>query len=63
MSYVIPDITFYKVDEDGNDIVDEYGNLILFEPKRKVFKDRWEQLEHLTKGCDDSDFQLINKEV
>ena len=58
MSYVIADITFYKVDEDGNDIVDADGKLILFEPKG-----RWKQLEHLTEGCDDSDFQLINKEV
>tara|TARA_R100000664_G_C2756820_1_gene144803 strand:+ start:922 stop:1107 length:186 start_codon:yes stop_codon:yes gene_type:complete len=57
MSYVIADITFYKVDEDGNDIVDADGKLILFEPKG-----RWKQLEHLTEGCDDSDFQPIHKE-
>ena len=58
MSYLIADITFYKVDEDGNDILDADGNVMLFRPKG-----RWKQLEYLTDGCDDSDFQPIHKEV
>ena len=58
MGYVIVEITFSKYDEDGNQVLDVDGNPMLFEPKG-----RWKQLEYLTDGCDDSDFQLINKEV
>jgi len=57
MSYVIADITFYKVDEDGYSKRDADGNLMLFRPKG-----RWKHLEYLTDGCDDSNFQPIHEE-
>ena len=47
MSYLVYDIKFYKVDDDGEEIKDAKGNTKIFEPEG-----RWKDLEYL---CDDKD--------
>ena len=54
MTYLIADITFYKVDEDGEEIKDKKGNIKLFTPKG-----RWKDLEYLCEDRDDSSFEEI----
>jgi len=54
MTYLIADITFYKVDEDGEEIKDKNGNIKLFTPKG-----RWKDLEYLTEDKDDDNFKEI----
>ena len=54
MSYLIYDIKFYKVDEDGEEIKDTNGNTRLFEPKG-----RWKNLEYLCEDTDDDNFEEV----
>ena len=54
MTYLIHEITFYKVDEDGNEVTDAKGNIKLYEPKG-----RWKDLEYLTEDRDDDSFEEI----
>lgn len=54
MVYLIHDIVFYKVDEDGNEIKDAKGNVKLYKPKG-----RWKSLEYLTEDLDDDNFTEI----
>ena len=46
MTYSIAEITFIKVDENGEEIKDKNGNIKLFTPKG-----RWKDLEYL---CEES---------
>ena len=55
MSYLIYDIKFYKVDEDGEEVKDAKGNTKLFEPKG-----RWKDLEYLCEDKDDDNFKEIS---
>ena len=54
MSYLIYDIKFYKVDEDGEEVKDINGNTRLFEPKG-----RWKNLEYLCEDTDDDNFKEV----
>ena len=54
MTYLIAEITFYKVDEDGEEIKDKNGNLKLYEPEG-----RWKDLEYLCEDKDDNWFKEI----
>ena len=54
MVYLIHDIVFYKVDEDGNEVKDTKGNVKLYKPKG-----RWKSLEYLTEDLDDDNFTEI----
>ena len=54
MSYLIYDIKFYKVDEDGEEVKDTNGNTRLFEPKG-----RWKNLEYLCEDTDDDNFKEV----
>jgi len=56
MTYLIADIKFYKVDEDGEEIKDENGNTKLFTPKG-----RWKELEYLCEDRDDDNFEEIKQ--
>ena len=57
MTYLIYDIKFYKVDDEGNDVTDKNGNVKLFEPNG-----RWKDLEYLCEGRDDDNFKEITNE-
>jgi hypothetical protein len=57
MTYLINDINFYKVDEDGNEVKDAKGNVKLYEPKG-----RWKNLEYLCEDLDDDNFEEIENE-
>jgi len=52
MTYVLANITFVKVDEDGNEEVDSKGNIITYVPKGK-----WKELGYLCEDRDDNDFE------
>ncbi len=54
MTYSIAEITFIKVDENGEEIKDKNGNIKLFTPKG-----RWKDLEYLCEDRDDEDFEEI----
>ena len=54
MVYLIHDIVFYKVGEDGNEVKDAKGNVKLYKPKG-----RWKSLEYLTEDLDDDNFTEI----
>ena len=56
MTYLIADITFYKVDEDGEEIKDKNGNTKLYQPKG-----RWKDLEYLCEDRDDDNFEEITQ--
>jgi hypothetical protein len=58
MAYLIYEITFYKVDEDGNEITDAKGNIKLYEPKG-----RWKDLEYLCEDRDDDNFEEVKSNV
>ena len=49
---LIYDITFYQVDEDGNDLLDDKGNTKVFRIKDGL---RFKELEYL---CDDIDIVI-----
>jgi len=55
--YNIFEITFYKVDEDGEEVKDKNGNIKLYNPKG-----RWKSLEYLCEDTDDNDFEEIKNE-
>jgi len=55
MSYLIYDIKFYKVDEDGEEVKDAKGDIKLFEPKG-----RWKDLEYLCEDRDDDNFKEVS---
>lgn len=50
MAYLIQDITFYKVDDEGNEIVNEDGTTKIYRIKRGT---RVKALEYLTDEFDD----------
>jgi len=56
MTYLIADIKFYKVDEDGEEIKDKSGNTKLYQPKG-----RWKELEYLCEDRDDDSFEEIRQ--
>ena len=53
MAYVLANITFVKVDEDGNEKVNSKGKIISYVPKG-----RWKELEYLCEDRDDDDFEI-----
>ena len=53
MTYLLANITFVKVDEDGNEEVDSKGKIISYVPKG-----RWKELEYLCEDRDDDDFEI-----
>ena len=57
MTYLIYDIKFYKVDDEGNDVTDKNGNVKLFEPDG-----RWKDLEYLCEDRADDDFREVTNE-
>ena len=57
MTYLIYDIKFYKVDDEGNDVTDKNGNVKLFEPNG-----RWKDLEYLCEDRDDDDFREVTND-
>jgi len=50
MAYLIQDITFYKVDDEGNEVVNEDGTTKIYRIKRGI---RVKALEYLTDEFDD----------
>ena len=52
--YLINDLTFYAVDEDGNELLDSKGELRTFKPSGK-----WKELEYLTEDRDEDSFEEI----
>ena len=52
---LIYDITFYQVDEDGNDLLDDKGNTKVFRIKDGL---RFKPLEYL---CDDIDIDILEE--
>ena len=57
VTYLICDLTFYAIDEDGNELLDSKGELRTFKPKG-----RWKDLEYLTEDRDEDDFEEITHE-
>ena len=55
MAYLIYDIKFYKVNDEGEEVTDKNGNVKLFEPEG-----RWKDLEYLCEDRDDDDFKGDN---
>jgi len=53
MTALIYDITFYKVDEEGNEVLDDKGNTKIFRLKEGV---RFKPLEYL---CEDIDEDIL----
>ena len=54
MAFLIYDIKFCKVDDDGNEVKDANGNVKLYEPKG-----RWKELEYLCEDRYDNDFKEV----
>ena len=54
MTYLIYDIKFCKVNDDGEEITDKNGNIKLFEPKG-----RWKDLEYLCEDMTVEDLEEI----
>jgi len=52
MTYLIHNISFYKVNDDGEPITDKDGNIKLYSPKG-----RWKELEYLCEDTDDDNFE------
>jgi len=50
MAYLIQDITFYKIDEEGNEVLNEDGTTKIYRIKKAV---RVKALEYLTEDFDD----------
>ena len=57
MTYLIYDIKFYKIDDEGNEVTDKNGSIKLFEPNG-----RWKDLEYLCEDRDDDDFKEITND-
>tara|TARA_R100000322_G_scaffold123807_1_gene80667 strand:+ start:272 stop:460 length:189 start_codon:yes stop_codon:yes gene_type:complete len=56
MTYLIYDISFYKVDDDGEPITDAKGMVKIYTPKG-----RWKELEYLCEDRNDDEFKLLKK--
>ena len=56
MTYLIYDIKFCKVNDEGEEVTDKNGNIKLFEPKR-----RWKNLEYLCEDIQDDELKEIIK--
>ena len=56
MTYLINEITFYKVDEEGEEVVDENGKLIEYRFKPGI---RVKAIENLTDDFDDDIMEEI----
>ena len=54
MAYVLAEINFVKVDDEGNEEVDSKGHIKTFVPKG-----RWKELEYLCEGRTDEDFKEV----
>ena len=54
MTYLLYDIKFYKIGENGEPLKDEDGNIKLFKPHG-----RWKELEHLSDDRTDEEFEKI----
>ena len=52
MTYLIYDISFYKVNDDSEPTRDGDGRVKLYNPKG-----RWKELEYLCEDRDDDDFE------
>jgi hypothetical protein len=50
VAYLIQDITFYKIDEEGNEVLNEDGTTKIYRIKKDV---RIKALEYLTEDFDD----------
>lgn len=50
MAYLIQDITFYKIDDEGNEVLNEDGTTKIYRIKKDV---RVKALEYLTEDFDD----------
>ena len=57
MTALIYDITFYKVDEEGNEVLDDKGNTKIFRLKEGV---RFKPLEYL---CEDIDEDILERAI
>ena len=53
-TYLSCDLTFYAVDEDGNELKNSQGELRTFVPKG-----RWKELEYLTEDRDEDSFEEV----
>ena len=56
MTYLLEEINFVKVDEEGNELKDSKGNVKTFVPKG-----RWKELEYLCEDRYDEDFEEVEK--
>ena len=56
MEYILAEINFVKVDEEGNALTDSKGNIKTFVPKG-----RWKELEYLCEDRYDEDFEEVKK--
>ena len=56
MTYIIADLTFVKVDEDGVTEKDNEGNVITYVPKG-----RWKELEYLCEDRRDDEFEKVKE--
>ena len=54
-TYLILDLTFYAIDEDGNELKNSKGELRTFVPK-----EGWKELEYLTEDRNEDSFEEIN---
>ena len=55
-TYLICDLTFYAIDEDGNELKNSKGELRTFEPKG-----RWKELEYLTEDRNQDSFEEVKR--
>ena len=68
MTYLIYDIKFYKVDDDGKEVADKNGNIKLFEPEEKciplsetiVGYKKFTELENFCNDTYDGNFREIH---
>ena len=58
MSYVLAQLNFVKVDDEGNEETDRKGNVITYVPKG-----RWKELEYLCEYRNDDDFEVEKTDV
>jgi hypothetical protein len=59
MTYLINEITFYKVDDEGEEVVDKDGNVIEYTFKPGI---RVKAMENLTDDFDDDIMEEIKKD-
>tara|TARA_R100001443_G_scaffold60436_3_gene70791 strand:+ start:308 stop:550 length:243 start_codon:yes stop_codon:yes gene_type:complete len=53
MTYILAQLNFVKVDDEGNEETDSKGNVITYVPKG-----RWKELEYLCEDRNDDDFEV-----